>query len=1006
MSAPTNWIDELVVASLADVFGSSVYPGNAPDRTLPPYAIYQTISSTPTNTLADGIPIENDRYQIDVYSTTRLEAESLAADATETMLAIAYPVTVVFISQASSYDAPTRFFRVMLEFSVWHTSVPITSDTNLGVTYESQECDGTGTETIPPPNCVIVTAEAQSASASGFFSVTIPNVRFDNSKPRWDAQFPTWDTAFVFGTAEAQSALAAGIVAALAAVTCIGITSEAQSAAAAGSGVLPGVTCAGVTAETETCAGTSALTISGALRTGEGEGSSAAASESYAATVQTLQSETCAAVAKEIIAGVIATLQAERINATGTLGTSGIIITIQTETAAAGGSTFFPVTMIGTTAESESAAAVGNISSIGTATTAEAQTVSGTGSGVLSGVTCLGATSEAQTDDAVAVAGILCAAATTQGSETVAGIGSEVVSLTLLTSTLPNASIGNTYSGGPLSAVGGNAPYTYSILRSAVGAALNDYSSVNEWDVSGTNVVSLTPPCAIEPAVLDIQVTDSSAATVVGQVSINVAGPSSATPIGLRAALIGNQYTALQPAAMILATGVSGTASFAITSQTGGVNVWSIDSGTGAIFGLPTAAECDKLHITITDGANGQSFAQVFCLLVVPALVETRPSGNTGTGFFVKGGNVFNASGKLFRIRGMNRIFQNSTAGNPFAATGANTVRFKMSQGFTEANYFTTISGQHISNGQLCIVTRTVTSAGAPTNGSVDPLVLSAAVTDWVNNFSIWQPIMNQMILNIADGWGPAASTVWNTNYATAIPRLRAAGYTCPIMIDAGGGGTDVTNIQGHGVAVLGTDAQVNTMFSLDIWPDALTLAQVKTNMAALATVPVTCMIGEFGPGYGIGGHGSLTPGQIISAAEANALGWCAYAFDAYDGPARQSDNLGYAMVYQTNIYSTQADLTNYGQDVVLNPAWGVQALNTLPPIAITNPALLPAATVGVPYSAPMYAYGGLPPYKNWRTSGGPGWLVIDPVTGVLSGSPTSAQVITTEVVQVDDSSP
>jgi hypothetical protein len=149
-----------------------------------------------------------------------------------------------------------------------------------------------------------------------------------------------------------------------------------------------------------------------------------------------------------------------------------------------------------------------------------------------------------------------------------------------------------------------------------------------------------------------------------------------------------------------------------------------------------------------------------------------RPSYNTGTGFFVLNGKIYDANGVEFRIRGVDRCHYDSNSAAGMANSHANTVRI-----FVETNYGQTWSGlesivqnDHINHSEVPIVTAPSTTSGTATSGDTTFATLNDVVANsWVAPAATWTAIDKYMIVNIANEWGPADSVDWQTAYAAVI---------------------------------------------------------------------------------------------------------------------------------------------------------------------------------------------------------------------------------------------
>lgn len=104
--------------------------------------------------------------------------------------------------------------------------------------------------------------------------------------------------------------------------------------------------------------------------------------------------------------------------------------------------------------------------------------------------------------------------------------------------------------------------------------------------------------------------------------------------------------------------------------------------------------------------------------------------------------------------------------------------------------------------------------------------------------------------------------------------------------------------------------------------------------------------------------------------------------------------------------YNFQWRLSQNGVGLFGQPSSNV-TINVTPGASVTinSPALL-EAIASVPFTHPLSALGGAPPY-NWSAVGGtlPGGVTLNATTGLLSGTPTSAGIFTFTAQAVDSAS-
>ena len=365
---------------------------------------------------------------------------------------------------------------------------------------------------------------------------------------------------------------------------------------------------------------------------------------------------------------------------------------------------------------------------------------------------------------------------------------------------------------------------------------------------------------------------------------------------------------------------------------------WSGSVGTSG--SKSTGALSASKSYTLSCAGSGGSVAQTAAVSVTSSTSSAgqvaRPSYNTGNGFFVYQGELYDANGNEFRIRGVDRNHYDSDSQAGIAKSGANTVRLfvETNYGASVADLVSIVQTQHIAEKEVPIPTASITTGGTLTSCSSSSSVFDAVISNWVATASQWTALDKYTILNIANEWGPANSTAWRDAYISAIASLRSAGYLGTLLIDTGGCGQDPEDLINYASAVFNSDPQKNVMFAFHFYGLASgysTTAQMNTifaELAGLRSQGIVVAVTEFGPGRDIGPSPTMvTPLQVIAAAEANQLGWAAWAWDNNNLADCLSDNNGFSMTYNCGIYAQASDLTEYGQQVVLDPTYGLAVL-------------------------------------------------------------------------------
>jgi hypothetical protein len=383
--------------------------------------------------------------------------------------------------------------------------------------------------------------------------------------------------------------------------------------------------------------------------------------------------------------------------------------------------------------------------------------------------------------------------------------------------------------------------------------------------------------------------TNVAAVAVATDTSASVLNESAAATAGVSVAA-----TTDTPAANTVVASAESTASSAAVASSGGA----------------AQAEVQSTSATSSNSTAGPAGPAV-------SAVAPRPAGNTGTGFYVVGNQLFDAKGKEFRIRGVNRThYDNGSPGLPLS--GANAERIVLN--FTKAPTYNI----GIVNSEM--LAKKIVPMPGNWSGTckADAASLASIVDTWVAQAPTWTALNSNGLINIANEWGPADSVLWRDSYLTAVARMRAAGYTGTLVIDTGGCGQNVQDVVKYGAAVLAADPQKNILFDVHVYggwhyPATASWQQDYTKaMAQLKATGLAILVGEFGPGRNVGPSPTMvTPQQIIANSETNGFGWMAWAWDDNNMTGCMANDYWFSMTVKCGKYTTSTDLTTFGQAVV-----------------------------------------------------------------------------------------
>lgn len=315
---------------------------------------------------------------------------------------------------------------------------------------------------------------------------------------------------------------------------------------------------------------------------------------------------------------------------------------------------------------------------------------------------------------------------------------------------------------------------------------------------------------------------------------------------------------------------------------------------------------------------------------------ETRPTGNTGIGFFVKNGKVYDPNGYEFIGRGPNITTAWGNVGLSLAAfpevkkTGSNIVRlghrFSTPQTDTPAEMQDRVD-RAINNCMVPMVSTWDYTCGLYCTG------VENAVNFWKTCTFLKDPYYEKYVmLNIANEWGNRDEPEnWKECYKTAITELRTWGYKGMIVLDATLCGQNIENFKDYHTELTNHDPMKNILFSIHMyaywrtadddadvgtWPFGPFSVEDELQYCVNNQIPI--FVGEFG--WTPHSETEYNTQLLLEKCHALGIGWAAWAWKDNSANTHILD-----MAIAGDVYNGDADLTTYGK-MVVNNVWGTKA--------------------------------------------------------------------------------
>ncbi len=328
-------------------------------------------------------------------------------------------------------------------------------------------------------------------------------------------------------------------------------------------------------------------------------------------------------------------------------------------------------------------------------------------------------------------------------------------------------------------------------------------------------------------------------------------------------------------------------------------------------------------------------------ILVVLSLAKiadaqvARPGYNSGKGFFILDGKLYDSTGNEFIPIGANTavFWQSETNGMKsfpdMKKANANCARivsvtnhpdnsWSWQSSFTKQKACVKAC---VDNKLIPILEFHDVTCGNGYDTDAEGKFLKKVVDYWCtpNLVSLCKEYEKYLIVNVANEWGPA-NVGFRDGYKKAITAMRNAGIKNTILIDAGGCGQNPSTLINYAQELLDFDPEKNILFAIHFYGLWMTKEKTKQSwqfyvedyLQQFKTKKIPVIVGEFGWTGAPDNFTLYDPQKIITESNKHGIGWLFWAWNSEPTQIYYNIVADYAKGY-----TTEADLTEHGKFIV-----------------------------------------------------------------------------------------